>query len=256
MDLVGGEDILPHRRRHRIEQPGSLADPVAQCGAIQLNPFAGEDLGLPIQRQVIDVFADQQVRQRGRGRPAARGGHRRGRGLGDRVAGGAGEFGADVTDDPVMPGHVVQRLGDILAEPGHPLAAGRAGAGPPVGGLMHHLLARQMVGQRIALGLRTPRARRRGVLGLRLRGVLGLGGLQILQPQLELLDLARQPLRRAAELHSPQPRELDAQLLDLQRLDLHRRLGRAQLRLARLREDAQCGRLARQCGGGEGHAAP
>jgi len=45
---------------------------------------------------------------------------------------------------------------------------------------------------------------------------------QLLQRQLELRDLARQLLRRAAELHPAQPHQLHLQLLDLQRLALQR----------------------------------
>ena len=30
VDLLGGEDVVTDRRHHRIEQPGRLADPVAQ----------------------------------------------------------------------------------------------------------------------------------------------------------------------------------------------------------------------------------
>jgi hypothetical protein len=56
--------------------------------------------------------------------------------------------------------------------------------------------------------------------------------LQLLQPQLELLDRARDLLRRAAKLHSPQSRDLQFELLDLQRLRHETRLGGCELRFA------------------------
>ena len=85
-------------------------------------------------------------------------------------------------------------------------------------------------------------------------GVRGLAGLQFLEPQFELLDLAADPLRGAAELHPAQLGDLELELLDLQRLDLHRRLRRLQLALAGQREGAQRVRIGGQFGGGERHA--
>jgi len=58
--------------------------------------------------------------------------------------------------------------------------------------------------------------------------------LQLLQPQLELLDRALDLLRRAAELHAPQPRNLQLQLLDLERLRQETGLGGRELRCTRL----------------------
>ena len=58
---------------------------------------------------------------------------------------------------------------------------------------MHNLLARQMIGQRLSLRLGpfTDGDHRIGRLGF--RDGLGLAGFQFLKPQLELLDLARDP---------------------------------------------------------------
>jgi hypothetical protein len=69
--LSAAKTYLADHRSHRIEQPGRLAHPVTQSRAIQVDLFAGDDLGLPIQRQVVDVFADQPMRQLGRSRAAA-----------------------------------------------------------------------------------------------------------------------------------------------------------------------------------------
>ena len=66
---------------------------------------------------------------------------------------GAGIFRPDVTDDLEVPGHVVQHLGDVFAELGHPSTAIGTGARTVIGRLMHNLLPRQMIGQRLTLWL-------------------------------------------------------------------------------------------------------
>ncbi len=50
-------------------------------------------------------------------------------------------FRPDVTNDLEVPWHVVQHLGHVFAEPGHPPAAIGAGAGAIIGRLMDDVLA-------------------------------------------------------------------------------------------------------------------
>jgi hypothetical protein len=68
--------------------------------------------------------------------------------------------------------------------------------------LVHDLLARQMIGQWLALGLRPFTDGRCGFGGIGFcfgnRRGFGLAGFQFLKPQFELLDLSRDPFRRAA----------------------------------------------------------
>ena len=78
---------------------------------------------------------------------------------------------------------------------------------------MYDLLARQMLGQRLA-GRFLNAALRGGRFS---RRPLRLGGLQLFEPQLQLIDLARELLRGAAELHSPQLRDQQLELIDLDR---------------------------------------
>ncbi len=184
--------------------------------------------------------------ERARGGAPAGGRHRRCRSLGDRIARAAGIFRPNVTNDLEVSGHIVQHLGHVLAEPGHSLAACRAGTRAIVLRLMHDIVSRQMIGQRLALGPGTFADRCRLILGFSAGNVFSLAGLQFLEPEFELLDLAADPLRRPAKLHSPQLGDLEFQLLDLQRLDLHRRLCRLQLALTGQREACPCG--------GRGHA--
>ncbi len=101
---------------------------------------------------------------------------------------------------------------------------------------MQHLLARQVFGQRFALR----RGARRGgcvwIVRLDAGDILGLAGLQFLQVLYEMLDLAGDPLRGPAKLHPAQLGDLKAELLDLQRLEMHRGLRGLQLALACERE--------------------
>jgi hypothetical protein len=121
---------------------------------------------------------------------------------------------------------------------------------------VHDLAARQVVWQRLALWLGTLGWRRRWRRIRRLGAgvVRRLAGLQFLRPQFELLDLAADPLRRAAELHPPQLGDLELEFLDLQRLDLYRRLRRLERVLARQRKRAQRVGFGGQFGSGERHA--
>ncbi len=131
----------------------------------------------------------------------------------DGVAGPAGELRADMPDHLEPARHIIERLGDILADPAQGAATGggrrRArDASPPRAAGAPATCA----GPAFALQWR-PRRRchdRRG------RGEpLGLVGFQRFDRQLELLGFARQLLRRTAELGAPVSRQLEAQLGDL-----------------------------------------
>ena len=98
-----------------------------------------------------------------------------------------------MTDYLEVAGHIIQNLRDVLAELGHPLAAVRAFTGAVIGWVMHDLVARQMIGQRLALWLAAFADRSHGFGGIDLsfgfRGRFGLSRFQFLKTQLELLDL-------------------------------------------------------------------
>ena len=139
-------------------------------------------------------------------------------------------FGRDVPDHLEAPRYIVQHLGDVLAEPGHCATACGTSAG-------HH---RSPVRARPAgaaddraasCALASPRSAPRTVpfSAIDLDRVRRLAGLQLLQPEFELLDLAGDLLRRAAELHPAQLGDLELELLDLQGAALNRQLGRRKL---------------------------
>ena len=83
---------------------------------------------------------------------------------------------------------------------------------------MQHLLTRQVIGKWLALRLCPRPGGCLWIVRLGAGDILGLAGLQLLQLQFQLLDLAGDPLRGRAKLHPAQLGDLEAKLLDLQRL--------------------------------------
>ena len=132
------------------QQRSSTAHHAGQGGALQLDALACIDVALAVQRQVTGVLAHQdmprQVRygQATRDRPAGRGR------LNDGLALRARVFRPHMTNHHEARRHVLQHLGHVLSEQAQRAVAVLAGTPPGVGGLVHHPLARQVVGQRLA----------------------------------------------------------------------------------------------------------
>ena len=102
----------------RTQVPGGMSDPVGQRRAIQIDALAGVDLGLAVQRQMVGIFGDQNLGDRGLGRQAALDQPRRRRGLHDTVlACPAGVFGPAGDEHPELRRHDVQPLAPVLADP-------------------------------------------------------------------------------------------------------------------------------------------
>jgi hypothetical protein len=87
-----------------------------------------------------------------------------------------------MADHPESPRYIVEHLGDVFAKLGHGAAAGGAGTGAVVLWFVHDLLPRQVVWQRLALGLASLANRQRSVLGGGLTDLFGLAGFQLFQP--------------------------------------------------------------------------
>src|SRR5689334_17213926 len=132
VDLLGGEDVIADAVDDRLQQPDRLADPIAQGRAVEVEAVAGTDLALPVQRQMIAIFRDQQMRQHAGG-------------------GATGVFRPYIPDHSEPARDIVEDLGDVFTKPSHVAAAGRTGAGAVVLWLVHALLTRQMVWQRLTL---------------------------------------------------------------------------------------------------------
>lgn len=81
-----------------------------------MHVLAGEDFGLPVERQVIAVFANQHMGQQPRSGTATLNRARGQRGLCKRLTAGAGHAR---TDDPAhdkTTGDIFQLLGDVLTD--------------------------------------------------------------------------------------------------------------------------------------------
>src|SRR3954453_14235224 len=112
---------------------------------VEVQAIAGADLALSVERQMIAIFRDQQMRQHaGSGTPTRRR-QRRSRCLGNRVAAPTGVFRPPMPDPSEPAGDIVENLGDVLAKSGHVAAASRTGAAAVVLWFVHGLLTRQMV---------------------------------------------------------------------------------------------------------------
>ena len=234
------QDMPGQGIEQRPQQRRRLADPVGQGRALQVDARAGVDPALPIQRQVVGVFGDQNVGEQARRGAAAADRQAWCRGLGHGLAAAAGELRPHVADDAKRPRHVVQHLGHVLAQVAESAAAGSAGL--RLGTVPHHL-ARQRLRQRAPsrLAALRPGGGVRGIVGWRRSGHLRL---QLLERQFELLGLGRQALRRAAELDAPQPGQLQPEPLD-QRALIGQRRGLRPTRWRAARRRRRAGRRDR-----------
>src|SRR6266702_8897804 len=81
----------------RLQPPASAADPICQGRAIDLDILPGEDLALPVKRQLIAVFGDQDMREKARS----------GEAFGDRTL-----WGGHLVDGPATAGRQAARRAD------------------------------------------------------------------------------------------------------------------------------------------------
>ena len=98
-------------------QKGRAApDPIGQGRARQVHVLAGKGFGLSLERQVIGVFANQNMGQKTRAGASAfnRAGWQRG--LGKSLAAGAGHTWADNPAHDKASGDILQFFGNILAD--------------------------------------------------------------------------------------------------------------------------------------------
>ena len=176
------QDVAPDRVGQWLQQRRRLADPVRQRRSVEVDPLTLEDLALPVERQMIAIFGDQDMgEQAGSGASPLDRARRQGR-LADGLAASAGQARAydPVHHEPTR--QVVQLFGDILAQRLQPAAALSAG----IAGRDQGLLARKVRRQRLALWYPLRRGSRVG----RRHGPVGLSRLDrlVLQPELELVE--------------------------------------------------------------------
>src|SRR6202022_2065476 len=100
----------------RLQPPTSAAHPVRESRAIDIDAVPGEDLALPVKRQVIAVFGDQDMSEKtGTGEALGDRTLRRGR-LMNSPAGPAAIARSADADDSKRGGHMIEHLADGLAD--------------------------------------------------------------------------------------------------------------------------------------------
>ena len=211
MELGRRQPLFADAGNDRIEQCRCLSGPTCKGGSVDIDTLRGHHLGLAIERQVMIELGDDDMRQRCERCLAASYGLHRCRRLDDGLAGAAAILGADMANDPPTDGHDVEHLVGIGAE--RPQGTTAGGACTCAGhGFMDNLEARKVRGQ-------CPDRRRAiggGFAALATPSDGSGGGLELLERQLELGDLAGQLLGRLAERHPLQSGDLDAKHIDEQ----------------------------------------
>jgi hypothetical protein len=116
-DGRAGDHLLPQEIDQRPQGGRGGAEPTRERRGGQVHPVTGIDLGLTVERQVIVELRYRDVgEQSGSGPPAGNGVVGRGR-LHHLLAGTAGEGLAHVAHDLEATRHIVEALGDVLADP-------------------------------------------------------------------------------------------------------------------------------------------
>ena len=137
MELICAECVAADRPHQGLEQCTRATHPVGKGRAIQIDPLAGVNLALAVQRKMIAVLGDQDVCKEPGAREAALDRTTRCQRLHDPLAACARELRAHVPDDLEVARHVLEHLGDVLAQGTQLASAIRARAGV----LVHDLLA-------------------------------------------------------------------------------------------------------------------
>lgn len=238
-ELVGRLQPLEQPLVDRSEQEGCLADPVGERRPIQVHALARVDLGLAVERKMVGVFADQNMRDgRFGGDTAFNEARRRGRLHHDLLAASAGVFGPARDDHAELGRHDVEALGTILAHDVQHSLAAAAGLVLDVDDLLD---TRQVGRQGAPVGTALPGASlaRGGIGGVFYCEALCLDLLGFFQTQKQLID--GKALGPAAEAVALQFLDDLAQPLVLGALSGKHRLKRdriAGLRLGRVAHEA------------------
>jgi hypothetical protein len=201
MKRLARQDVGREGVDQRLQRRRRGPDPAGQGRGLQAHPVAGKDLGLTIERQVIVIFRHDDMGEQPC--PGAAAGDRvvGRRRRHNRVTNPARQFLSNVPDDFEAAGHVIEGLGHFIGDLAQRAAATGTGAWRGMVQILSWKVLRQRAPcwlLRLGRGLDCRGHCRRGG-----RQPLRLVGLQRLKRQLELLSLARQLLRRTAELGPP-----------------------------------------------------
>ena len=107
----------------RFQKGSGFANPIGEGRAVEVEAITVEDLTLTIERQMVGIFADQNMGQQTWAGAAAFDGARGQRGLDEPFAAGAGQPGTDDAVHDEAAWDVFQFLGHIFAYPAQMTAA-------------------------------------------------------------------------------------------------------------------------------------
>ena len=223
MHAMAGQHVSTDQIVERPQQSGAAADLVGQRRQAEIDSLASVALGLAVERLMLAILLEQHHGQEAWAGEATRKHVERRRRLADRLAVPASELLANVLHDLPLAGDHLQRLADILAEPGEPR---RAAAAARRRARHHDPLARQMRWERLTGGLLACEGADLARRGGSLRGhglVLGGSRLEVFQLELHLVEQARLALAH-------RPEHLTPHLLDGQSQMRDQRLGARGLR--------------------------
>ena len=194
VQALGRHDMGLDQAPKRIERHRNRAHGVDHGGQRDRRALERVALGLPVQRLVLAELVEHDHRQQARTRPSPRDHMERRRRLADLLAVPAGELLPHRLDHLPPPGRDLQSLRHVLAELAQAVApAARAGHRR----IDHHPLARQVVGERVALGAPAGKgAHRRRLRGRLLRRQLVFrgAGRQFFELERQLVDQSRRAL--------------------------------------------------------------
>ncbi len=158
MQSLGTQHVGLEALEQRHQRRRAAADLVGQGRQTDRHALLGIALGLPVERLMLAKLLEQHHRQQAGPGPAPGDDVERRRRLADLLAIPATELLADVLDHlPGLRDHL-QRLGDVLAEPGQPRSAATAAGHRS---RHDHAFAGQMIRERLA-GRPLARERRHG----------------------------------------------------------------------------------------------
>ena len=147
MQSLGAQHVGLKALEQRHQRRRAAADLVGQGRQTDRHALLGIALGLPVERLMLAKLLEQHHRQQAGSGPAPGDHVERRRGLADLLAVPASELLPDVLDHLPGFGNDLQRLGDVLAEPGQPRPAT---AGASHRSRYDHALAGQMIRERLA----------------------------------------------------------------------------------------------------------
>src|SRR5204863_6228359 len=114
--VIRGKDICTELFVQLVEPPAGATNPSGQRRTIELNAVTRKNLRLPVERRVVAIFADQDLREQRRSRQATGDGPLWRRRLTHRSAGATAVFGSANADDTQLRGHPIQHLADALSD--------------------------------------------------------------------------------------------------------------------------------------------